>query len=45
MDIEVEIRSFISEEQYNKFLEFFRKNAELVKEDYQETFYFSGDSS
>lgn len=41
-NIEVEIRAFISKEEYNKLLEFFKQNAELVKEDFQETHYFSG---
>jgi len=40
MNIEVEIRSFITSEQYNKLLDFFRENAELIKEDFQETHYF-----
>lgn len=40
MNIEVEIRSFITKEQYEKFLEFFKQNAKLIKEDYQETHYF-----
>ena len=39
-NIEVEIRSFISKEQFDKLLDFFKKNAKLEKEDYQETFYF-----
>ena len=43
MNIEVEIRSFISKDKYESLLEFFRKNAELVKEDYQETFYFDSE--
>ena len=38
--IEFEIRSFITEEKYNELLEFFRRNAEFVKEDLQETHYF-----
>ena len=38
--MEVEIRSFISKEQYDQLLEFFNKNAEPHNEDYQETFYF-----
>tara|TARA_Y100000034_G_scaffold45400_1_gene55833 strand:+ start:11450 stop:12001 length:552 start_codon:yes stop_codon:yes gene_type:complete len=42
-NIEVEVRSFISKEQYEKLLEFFKKNAELVKEDFQETHYFNCD--
>jgi predicted adenylyl cyclase CyaB len=42
MPIEVEIRSFITKEQYEKLLFFFNQNpsAKLEKEDYQETFYF-----
>ncbi|MCK5608822.1 CYTH domain-containing protein [Candidatus Pacearchaeota archaeon] len=40
MPIEVEIRSFISKEQYEQLLEFFKENAKLKKEDYQETSYF-----
>jgi predicted adenylyl cyclase CyaB len=43
--IEVEIRSFITKEQYEKLLEFFRKNAEFVKEDFQETYYFDENSN
>jgi len=39
-NIEAEVRSFISKEQYEKLLEFFKKNAKPLKEDYQETFYF-----
>lgn len=39
-NIEVEVRSFITQEQYNKLLDFFREKAELVKEDVQETHYF-----
>ena len=38
--IEVEVRSFISKEQYEHLLEFFKENAKLVKEDFQETHYF-----
>ena len=43
MNIEVEVRSFISKEQYEQLLKFFKKNAKLIKEDYQETFYFDSD--
>jgi adenylate cyclase class IV len=43
MNIEAEIRSFISKEKFDQLLEFFKKNAVLVKEDYQETFYFDCD--
>ena len=39
-NIEVETRSFISNEEYNKLLEFFKENAKLEKEDFQETHYF-----
>lgn len=40
MNIEAEARSFISKEEYEKLLEFFKKNSQFIKEDYQETFYF-----
>jgi len=40
--IEVEIRSFITDDQYKKLLSFFRKNAKLIKKDFQVTVYFSG---
>lgn len=43
MNIETEIRSFVSKEKYDELLDFFRSNASLVKEDYQETFYFDCD--
>jgi len=39
-NIEVEIRSFISEKKYKELLEFFKQNAKFVKEDFQETHYF-----
>ena len=39
-NIEAEIRSFITKEQYEKLLEYFNKNAQLKMEDYQKTFYF-----
>jgi len=39
-NIEVELRSFISEEKYKELLDFFKKTAKLVKEDYQESYYF-----
>ncbi len=42
-NIEVEIRSFISIEQYVKLLNFFKTNAEFVKEDFQETHYFDSE--
>jgi len=34
-NIETEIRSFISKEQFEDLLNFFQQNASLVKEDYQ----------
>jgi len=43
MKIEVEIRSFISQEKYQELLEFFNQNGNLVKEDDQETYYFDSD--
>lgn len=42
-NIEVEVRSFISKEQYEKLLDFFKQNTSSLKEDYQETFYFDCD--
>ncbi|MBS3175169.1 CYTH domain-containing protein [Candidatus Woesearchaeota archaeon] len=39
-NIEVEVKSLISKGQYEKLLEFFNNNAKLIKEDYQETYYF-----
>ena len=39
-NIEVEVRSFITKEKYKELLNFFERNAELVKEDFQETHYF-----
>lgn len=43
MNIEAELRSFISKEKYNELLDFFKEKASLIKEDYQETFYFDCD--
>ena len=40
MKVEAELRSFISKEQYDRLLEFFKKGSKPVKEDYQESFYF-----
>jgi len=42
-NIEVEIRSFITEEKYEELLEFFKQNTEFVKEDFQETHYFDSE--
>ncbi len=39
-NIEVEVRSFISRKKYEELLDFFKKDAKLLKEDYQESFYF-----
>jgi len=40
MNIEVEIRTFITKEKYENLLDYFKQHAQLIKEDYQETFYF-----
>jgi len=40
MNIEVEIRSFISKEHYEQLLAFFKKEGDFLGEDYQETYYF-----
>ena len=40
MNIEVEVRSFISKDKYEELIEFFKTQAEFVKEDEQETYYF-----
>ena len=40
MPIEVELRSFISEQKHAELLLFFKANAEYLGEDFQETFYF-----
>lgn len=42
--IEVEVRSFVTEEQYDELLSFFRKEGMLVSEDTQETHYFDCDA-
>lgn len=39
-NIEVEVRSFISKDQFEELLDFFKNNAKFKGEDYQETFYF-----
>ena len=38
--IEIEVRSFLSEQEYKKLLSFFDEQATLVREDEQETHYF-----
>lgn len=40
MAIEVELRSFISEQKYNELLKFFHQNATFLSTDTQETHYF-----
>ena len=42
-NIEVEIRSFISKDKYEQLIDFFKTNGQLLKDDTQETFYFSGE--
>ncbi|MFC1720741.1 hypothetical protein ACFL0K_00595 [Patescibacteria group bacterium] len=42
-NIEVEVRSFVTEEKYEELLDFFKKEGEFVSEDYQETYYFDTD--
>jgi len=43
MNIEVEVKSFIFKNQYEKLLDFFKKEAEFLMEDFQETVYFDSD--
>lgn len=43
MDIEVEIRSFISKEKYEELLKYFNINAKFINEEYQETYYFDSE--
>jgi|ETNmetMinimDraft_2_1059921.scaffolds.fasta_scaffold02109_5 predicted adenylyl cyclase CyaB len=45
VNIEVEVRSFISEGKYLELLEYFKMNARLVEEDYQENYYFDCDAN
>jgi 8-oxo-dGTP diphosphatase len=44
-NIEVEIQSFVTKEQYENLMNFFRQNAEFIKEDFQETYYFDENSN
>ncbi len=44
-NIEIEIQSFITKEQYENLLNFFKQNAKFVKDDFQETFYFDENSN
>src|SRR3989338_10409382 len=41
-NIEVEIRSFISEERYHMLLEFFTRQGQFLHDDEQITYYFDG---
>ena len=43
MSIEVEVRSFISEDQYGELLDKMKEEAEFIEDDYQITYYFTGD--
>jgi predicted adenylyl cyclase CyaB len=38
--IEVEVRTFLTKNQYNRLKKFFKKNAKLVEKSHQETIYF-----
>jgi len=42
-NIEAEVRSFISPRQYEELKEFLKTNGRFVNEDYQITYYFSGE--
>ncbi len=42
-NIEVEVRSFITKEQYEQLLDFFKAHGQFFTDDTQETFYFSGE--
>jgi predicted adenylyl cyclase CyaB len=44
MGTEIEIRAFVTDEQYKKLADFLTKNAEFVSDDKQETHYLSGDN-
>lgn len=44
MNIEVEVRSFISEEKFQELLDFFEKEAKFIEKVYQETFYFDSEA-
>ncbi|NQV08657.1 CYTH domain-containing protein [Candidatus Woesearchaeota archaeon] len=43
MNIEVEIRSFITKDKYEELLEFFKEQGEFINEDYQVSYYFDTD--
>lgn len=38
--LEIEIRSFITKKEFDNLKKFFNKNAKLIKNDFQETYYF-----
>ena len=40
-NIEVEVKSFIDQDKYFDLVTWFRDNTELLKDDYQETYYFN----
>ena len=42
-NIEVEIRSFVSEDQYHKLIAFFKEKGNFLHEDDQVTFYFDSE--
>ncbi len=43
MNIEVEIRTFITKEKYEELLDFFKKEGSFINEDEQETYYFDSE--
>lgn len=43
-NIEVEVQSFVSKERFEELIAWFRDNAELIKQDSQETYYFDCDA-
>jgi len=40
LSIEVEIRTFLTEERYKEIIEFFRREGNFINEDNQTTYYF-----
>ncbi len=40
METEIEARSFITKQKHDELLDFFKNNAKLIKEDFQESIYF-----
>lgn len=43
-NIEVEVRSFISPRQYEELVKFFKESGRFIDEDYQTSYYFSGEN-